>query len=120
MHDKAWEILQPYFNQNFNIKTEKFLIARDKGKASSDIREIISAAIQGKIDTLFLEKNADIFGIYDSTTGGISLHESFIPPNVSLTNLAAKKVFEQGGTVYMVVMEEMPDLTVEINALFRY
>ena len=120
LHNNAWEILQPYFSQRLHRKKERFLISHDKGKASSNIREIIPAAIHGKVDTLFLEKRSEVYGIYDSTTGGISIYEDHHPPVVSLTNLAAKKVFEQNGTVYLLDQEEMPDPSSDINALFRY
>ncbi|MGE5419702.1 MAG: hypothetical protein ACM3UT_05920 [Chloroflexota bacterium] len=120
LHLRAWDLLEPYFSQEFTKRKEKYLIGIDKGKASSNIREIIPAAVAGKIDTLFIEKNADIFGIYDPSTGGISIQEEQNMSNVSLMNLAAKKVFEQGGMIYIPEKHEMPDGSSEINALFRY
>jgi hypothetical protein len=120
LHERAWEILEPYFNNNFLGRRERYLIGIDKGKASSNIREIIPAAITGKVDTLFLEKDTDVFGIYDPSTGGVSVQKEQDTMNVSLTNLAAKKVFEQGGTVYLLEKHDMPDGSSGINALFRY
>jgi hypothetical protein len=35
-------------------------------------------------------------------------------------NLAAKKVFVQGGKVYILGKHEMPDGSSEMNALLRY
>lgn len=120
MHDKAWELLEPYFEHGLINRKERFLIGIDKGKASSNIREIIPAAVAGRIDTLFIEKNTDVFGIYDLTSGGISIQAQQNLANVSLANLAAKKVFEQGGFIYLLEKHEMPDSTAGINALFRY
>lgn len=120
MHEKAWELLEPHFEQGLHNRKERFLIGIDKGKASSNIREIIPAAVAGRIDTLFLEKNSDVFGVYDLTTGGISIQEQQNLANVSLTNLAAKKVYEQGGYIYLLGKHEMPDGSSDINALFRY
>ena len=120
LHNSAREILEPYFTHNLHSKKDKFLLALDKGKASTEIRVIIPAAVQGKVDTLFLVKGDDIFGVYDPSSGGISIQEEPRAPHVSLTNLAAKKVFEQGGTVYLMEKEEMPDNSSAVNALFRY
>ncbi|HEX2970208.1 MAG TPA: hypothetical protein VHO46_14010 [Bacteroidales bacterium] len=120
LHIKAWEALEPYFMQGFLSRKERYLIGIDKGKASSNIREIVPAAVSGKIDTLFLEKNTDIFGIYDPSTGGISIQEEQSTAGESLLNLAAKKVFEQGGAVYLLEKHHMPDGSSEVNALFRY
>lgn len=120
LHERAWEVLEPHFKKEFLNRKERYLIGIDKGKAASNIREIIPAAVAGKVDTLFLEKNTDIFGIYDPSTGGISIQEEHNNSNVSLMNLAAKKVFEQGGMVYLLPKNHMPDGSSEINALFRY
>lgn len=120
MHQKAWELLEPHFQKGLLSRKERFLIGIDKGKASSNIREVIPAAVAGRIDTLFLKKYTDVFGVYDLTTGGISIQERQNLANVSLTNLAAKKVFEQGGFIYLLEKHEMPDGSSEINALFRY
>lgn len=120
LHGRAWELLEPYFSQEFLNRKERYLIGIDKGKASSNIREIIPASVAGKVDTLFIGKGADIFGVYDPSTGGISIQEEQNMSNVSLMNLAAKKVFEQRGMVYLLEKHEMPDGSSEINALFRY
>jgi hypothetical protein len=120
LHQKAWQTIEPHFAKSFYDKRERFLIGIDKGRASANIREIIPAAIPGKVETLFLRKNADVFGIYDPTSGGISIQEEQSIANVSLMNMAAKKVFEQGGSVYLLDKEEMPEPSSDINALFRY
>lgn len=118
--ERARELLDPYFEREFLNRKERFMIGIAKGRASSNIREIIPAALEGKVDTLFLERRTDIFGIYDISNGGISIQEEQALSNVSLTNLAAKKVFEQGGKVYLLEKQDMPDGSGEISALFRY
>lgn len=120
LHLAARELLLPYFRKNFEERKDRFLIGFDRGKASRDIREIVGAAVSGRIDTLFVEKNSDAFGIYDLNTGETTVHEGHTSSNVSLLNLAAKKTFEQGGTVYNIDRIHMPDGSVDINALFRY
>lgn len=120
LQERAWELLDPFFEQEFHNRKERYLMGIGKGKASSNIREIIPAAVSGRVDTLFLERNTDIFGIYDISNGGIGIQEEQTLSNVSLVNLAAKKVFEQGGKVYLLEKHEMPDGTSDINALFRY
>jgi hypothetical protein len=120
LHDMARELLEPYFKQHLLEKKNKFLIGFDRGKASRDIKEIVRAAVTGRIDTIFIEKNSDVFGIYDQSSGETIIHESHDIANVSLMNLSAKKTFEQGGTVYILDRIDMPDGSVDMNALFRY
>lgn len=120
LHGKAWEIMGPHFAQELNERKEKYLIAIERGKSSSNIREIVPAAVEGKIGTLFIEKNTDVFGVYDPANGGVIINEEHNTSNVSLLNLAAKKVFIQGGKVYILQKHEMPDGSSEMNALLRY
>jgi hypothetical protein len=120
LHEKAWEILEPHFASDLEERKARFPGALGKGKASSNVREIIPAAVQGKIDTLFIERNAEVYGIYDLTANSVIIDEKHEIANVSLINLAAKKVFEQGGTVYILDRNQMPDGLEYISALFRY
>jgi hypothetical protein len=120
LHEKARQMLEPYFRQHLLDKKDKFLIAFDRGKASRDIKEIVKAAVTGRIDTIFIEKNSDVFGIYDQSSGETIIHEDHDIANVSLINLSAKKTFDQGGTVYLLDRIDMPDGSVDMNALFRY
>jgi hypothetical protein len=120
LHLKARELLEPYFNQALLEKKDKFLIAYDRGKASREMSEIVQAAVTGRIDTLFIEKNSDAYGIYNSATGETTVHENHNHANVSLMNLSAKRTFEQGGTVYLLDKVDMPDGSVDMNALLRY
>jgi hypothetical protein len=120
LHEEARDLLEPYFKQHLNGKVDQFLQFLGKGKASSNLNEILPAALEGRIDTLFLEERADIFGIYDPVTRKLEISEKHIFPNVSLMNLIAVKVFEQKGSVYLMEKEVMPDSTSNVNALFRY
>ncbi|HEX2920517.1 MAG TPA: hypothetical protein VHO50_05055 [Bacteroidales bacterium] len=120
LHERSWELLAPYFDMEIAVRKEKFLIGFERGKSSSDIREIVPASVAGKIDTLFVEKNAELFGIYDPLNGNVIIQDEHTMANVSLMNLSAKKVFEQGGLVYLVEKHELPDGSSDINAIFRY
>lgn len=120
LHSKAWKIIAPFFKNDLDLRKEKYMIGHVKGKSSSDIREIVPAAVMGKIDTLFINTNADIFGVYDPENNTVIINEEHTLSNASLINLTAKKVFEQGGFVYLLENHEMPDGSTDINALFRY
>ncbi len=120
LHEKTWELLQPYFSRNRQEKSDQYLQFQGTGKTSSDIKEILPNAFYGKVNTLFLENRADIFGIYNSETSETILNSKHTDSNISLMNLVALKVFEQDGTVYLMEKEDMPDSSSKINALYRY
>ncbi|MFV0572806.1 MAG: hypothetical protein ACK5M1_10305 [Xanthomarina gelatinilytica] len=79
------------------------------------------AAFNGKIDALFCENKADIFGNYreENNTITVALGEES-DNTISLMNLAAIKTFLNGGDVYLLDKEDMPNPNSKLNALYRY
>jgi len=120
LHEEAWELLQPYFSKTRQEKLDQFSKFIGTGRTSSDINEILPAAFEGNVDTLFLENRADIFGIYNPSTQEINIQDTHQIPNISLMNLVAMKVLIKGGTVYLFEKEDKPDVSTKISALFRY
>jgi hypothetical protein len=120
IHQKARELLQPHFDKTKQEKLAKFEGLYGTGKTSNDLEEIVNASFDGKVDTLFLEKNADMFGIYNPSTRKIKVEESHHSPNVSLTNLIAMRVLKDGGNVYLLDREAMPAKFSIAYALYRY
>lgn len=120
LHDEARELLTPYFSKDRKTKKEKFFEVQGTGKSSTRIEEIVPAAVDGKIDTLFVQTGSDIFGIYDPAGRDVIVREKDQTPNVSLLNLIAVKTLDQGGKIYFQSKEDMPDDTSIVNAVFRY
>jgi hypothetical protein len=120
LHERAWDLLKSHFNRKRQDKKLLYHEWQKSGKTSSNLTEILPAATQGKVDTLFLEKNEDISGTFDPETGETRILNGENTSGISLLNLAAIKVFEQGGKVFLEEKETLPDSSSEINALFRY
>lgn len=120
LHEEAWELLESYFSKSRQEKVNQFSKFLGTGRASSDINEILPAALEGNVDTLFLENRADIFGVFNPTTQETNIQHTHQVQNISLMNLAAIKVLIKGGTVYLFEKEDMPVTSSKISALFRY
>lgn len=120
LHEKAWRQLQPHFDEERKQKLAHFKELQVSEKTSSDIAEVLPAVLDGRVDTLFLQNKAEVWGIYDPTTREVTLHETHHAPNVSLLNLAAIKTFLKGGHVYLLEKDEMPNPESIVNALYRF
>ncbi|MDF1572888.1 MAG: hypothetical protein P1P82_14865 [Bacteroidales bacterium] len=121
LHEEGWLLVEDHFR---NVREEKKHALRDASagsKASSDVREIIPAAVDRRIDTLFIEEDKDLFGIYDMENRTVELaapgDRSY---QASLYNLAAVHTLLNGGEVFISEAEEMPLQGTELNALLRY
>jgi hypothetical protein len=120
LHEEAWEIMKPYFDKTRLEKLDKFSTLAGTGNTSSDMNALFNAAFEGKVDTLFLENRTDLFGTYNPSSQKIKIDKVHNYPNVSLMNLIAMKVLENGGSVYLIEKEDMPVKSSKINGLFRY
>ena len=120
-HELAWEMMAPVFDQKRKDKIALFLEVQGTGKTAIGIDKIIPAAFHGKVDTLFCENKSDIFGNYKEESNAITVTQSEENDNtISLMNVAAVKTFLNGGKVYLLDKEEMPNPNSRINALYRY
>jgi len=120
LHEKALNLLSPLFKKEREEKINLFSQFQGTERTSSDLKEILTAAISGKIDTLFMESRADIFGIYNPEKMKMVIYETHQTPNISLMNFAAAEVFSRGGRVFLMEKEDMPDFFSTVNALYRY
>ena len=120
LQERAWDLLKSHFSQKRQEKKALFQELSKSGKTSTDLNEILTAAQQGKVDTLFIEKNGDILGRYNYETGLLTAENSTNSTGIPLLNFAAVKVFEQGGKVFLEDKENLPDSTSKINAVYRY
>ncbi len=118
--EKAWKTMEPIFDKEQKEKIELFEQYDSTSRTSSDIKEVLPAALQGKIDTLFVRKDQDIFGIYDAVKHHVEIREDQESTHVSLLNMAAVKTFLQGGKVYVMEKDDMPNPFSKVNALYRF
>ncbi|WP_029036179.1 baeRF3 domain-containing protein [Salinimicrobium xinjiangense] len=119
LHAAALDTLEPHFRKEKEEKMKEFK-ELNPSRTSTRISEIIPAIYEGKVDTLFLQNREDIWGDYNEKMASVDVHEERRNGSISLMNLAAKKVIEQNGKVYLIENEFMPDKNAKMNAVYRY
>lgn len=120
LHEHAWELVRSQFQQQRQDSLEQFGGFLAYNKASHKIEEIITSAANGRIDTLFLQNRADVFGTFNTDNYEVKVEEDKQANNISLLNLAAIQTFLQEGKVYLLEPEEMPSKDAKASAIFRY
>lgn len=120
LHQKSLKLVLPFFEKTKDAKLLQYKELVHTPKTSYQISEIVPAAINGKIDTLFVINGADEFGVFDQQTNRLVFHKKTELNNASLTDLSAVSTFMQGGKVYFLAPDEMPDKGHPMNALLRY
>ncbi len=120
LHEKALKVAEPHLNKVRDEKMEKYKELSKTENTTSAVSDIIPAIYQGKVDTLFIENRAELWGEYNEDKMKVNFSDNKENGNVSLLNLAAKKTIEMGGKVYLVEHQFMPEKESKMNALFRF
>jgi hypothetical protein len=120
LHKMVWEKIYVRFDHDRTEKIELINQFHNTPRTSFDLSEIIPAAIEGRVDALFLQQDAEIWGLFDKEKNSVIVEDRQTNSNTSLVNLAVVSVLQNGGKVYEQIAETMPVPFVEMNALYRY
>jgi hypothetical protein len=120
LHERARELLEGQYDKDRKEKLKAFEYELSNQKASFKEEEIIQAAIDKRIDTLFVNKREEMWGIYDKENYKVLIRDGDDYQNSNLLNLAATHTIINGGKVYLAEPESMPEPVSKLNAIFRY
>lgn len=120
LHEKARKILKDYFNRKRREKLAAFEQALSNVKASYKEEEIVPAAINQQIDTLFIRNREEMWGVYDKNTNKIITRDEKKGQNSCLLNMAAVHTILNNGSAYLMDKDKMPEPSSKLNAIFRF
>ncbi|MGB3468908.1 MAG: hypothetical protein WBA74_26725 [Cyclobacteriaceae bacterium] len=98
---------------------EQFQENLNLGHSSYNEEDVIAAAIEGRVNTLFVDKDAEIYGIYDAQNYKVRIDDDRSTANVSLTNMAVIHTIKNGGQVIATDSAMTPEHK-PLSANFRY
>ncbi|MCO6492302.1 MAG: hypothetical protein J5I98_28045 [Phaeodactylibacter sp.] len=81
---------------------------------------ITPAAINGRVEVLYVNKEYHTYGHFDEQRNAIVIHEERRPDSRELLGMAAVQTYLQGGRVHLLERSEMPVPTANLNAIYRY
>ena len=119
LHEKAWSIVEPLFQEAKEEVMERYRQLAHRDQASAKLEEIVPAAVQGRVDALLVALATHRWGAYDEDEHAIIVHEEPQPSDEDLLDFAAVQALSYGGTVYALAPEEMPAES-PIAAVYRF
>jgi hypothetical protein len=116
---QAWPIVQNHFKAKQERAKLKYheLAAKDMG--SDELKTVVRTAYQGRVDTLFVDVNAQEWGGFDPDLGQVTRNSQRQPNDTELTNLATIFTVLRDGDVYANQHEAMPTDEV-VAAIWRF
>lgn len=105
--------------KRIDVALARYRALSARQRTTSDQREIIAAADQGRVDTLLVAPGGHRWGHYEPDLCRVTLHAEREPGDQDLVDLAVARTLEQGGEVIAVTP---PDALagVTMTAIMRY
>lgn len=119
LRQKAWDIVDEYFLEQELQAVHNFQDNLGSGRVVEDLDSVLTAAFDGRIETLFVAKNEQSWGLFDPDTRRVTVKKQEEHQVDNLLDEAVFLTLKAKGTVYVKNIEDMPMNTV-VCALLRY
>lgn len=117
LQKEAWIIVEPFLLKARQDAFSRYRQLAGSGNTSRDVKTIALAAHEGRVGVLFTAVGIQRWGVFDP--GIVYIHEDQEPGDEDLLDFAAVRTLLNGGAVYAVKPDEMPD-PAPLAAVFRY
>ena len=110
LHERTWPLVQSYLEHARQDAVAKYQKLAGTGKTSDDLSRIVSAAQQGQVESLFVDRTAHRWGTFDAATGQLAVRPSSAPEpgDDDLLDYAAVQTLLHRGAVYALPAEQVP------------
>jgi hypothetical protein len=119
LRQRAWQVIEPQYQQRLASLVDEFMEASSKGLGSDDPSQVAQAAAAGKVATLLIEADRRIAGRLDNSTGRVEFADLHHPQVDDLLDDLGELVDKMGGRVMVVPAGQMPGQT-GLAAVYRY
>lgn len=117
--EKSREVADSHFKKKRDGEFSRYHDLGGTDLASSDLKQIVPAAHEGRIDTLFVEAGSEQWGVFDAEVRSVALETGPRLGAYDLTDYAAVHTYLKGGRVYVVRTRETPGIS-QCAAILRY
>lgn len=111
LRERVWPLIQPLFTEAQRRAAARYRQLAGTGQTSYDLYSIISAACEGRVETLFVALDRHVWGLFEASSGRVEQHEQAEFGDVDLLEFAAAHTLAHGRTVYAVEPEHVPSNT---------
>jgi hypothetical protein len=118
LHERGWSLVEPVFRRAQEAALAQYRQFAGTGNTSSQLAEILVAAGEGRVGTLFVARDAHRWGTPPTDGQALSLHDEREPGDTDLLDVAAAETLRRHGIVHVLGRERMPD-GLEAAALLR-
>jgi hypothetical protein len=108
LHEKAWAVVKPAFEQAEALAAAQYAQLAGTGRTANDLAAVVRTAYGGRVAVLFVGRGRERPGRFDPAGGTVEVHETPCPGDEDLLNCAATYTLLHGGLVYMTDPAKVP------------
>ncbi len=124
LHEKANELMSDYFLKKQERRISQYQNSSGQNLISHDLRHILESAVTGRIDTLFVKHDAQVWGHFDEQNLTATMHSDPRDGDEPLVDQAIVLTLRNGGEVYMLdsvdLLPQPDDDNAGVAALYRF
>ncbi len=118
LHAKAWPLVQPALQAEREDLYQR-IHEKENPRATFGLPVVITAALRGQVDSLFLDCSRPWWGMYDVDSDTVFVHPQPQPGDADLVEMAAVETLRHGGRVF-AMRGKRSDPEAAAEALLRY
>ena len=119
VHSRAWDVVRDHLDHARRQTMERYESLAGTDNASDGLDDIVTAAIESRVDTLIVALDVHRWGAYDQANRSVKIYDEFSPDSYDLLDFAAVTTVQHGGTVYAVEADHVPDGK-DMVAIYRF
>ncbi len=117
LRQRSWEIVEPVLRQPEALAANEYLRLRGTGRTSTLPADVYAAALEGRVDTLFV--SSDVSGWRPADGGPAVVRLSEAMTDGELVDLAALATLRNSGSVFAIPEDRMPEHAL-VAAVLRF
>lgn len=117
LHARALEVVKPHLRAGLEAARARYSSLEGTGLASCALEDVLRAAHEGRVESLFVRKGVEVWGRYDVFEGKAEIDDG--GGGDELLDVAAAQTLEHAGNVHLVPDRYMP-CSEALAAIFRY
>lgn len=119
LHVLSWEIMEPVFEKEYAGIRDQYREKEGSGLTETDLLKILPASSSGQVQSVFVARDLQKWGIFDPGSLSLEIHNSKMPGDQDLLDLVAYYTLINGGDVFVKDPESIPGGST-VAALMRY
>ncbi|HPJ13037.1 MAG TPA: hypothetical protein PLV00_06610 [Caldisericia bacterium] len=116
---KGFPLIRPLFKQERTEAEEQYQKLLGTGRTSNQVEQLVWQSRQGMVDTLFVARGIEQWGIIDEENQTIVLHDHYETGDEDIYSYISIQTLIHKGTVFSMMPQFMPEKN-NIAAILRY